>query len=40
MDRRLPVGKGSGLVGVCKDVNVCFEAKRSAFVMCLRCPQV
>lgn len=36
----LPVGEGSGLVGVCMHENVCFEAKRSAFVMCLRCPRV
>lgn len=40
MNRGLPAGKGSGLVGVCMHVNVCFEAKRSAFVRCLRCPQV
>ncbi len=40
MDRRLPVGKGSGLVGVCMHVNVCFEAERSAFVICPRCPRV
>lgn len=32
----LPVGVGSGLVGVCIHVNVCFEAKRSCVVAPLR----
>lgn len=36
----LPVGVGSGLVGVCIHVSVRSEAKRSVFVMRLRCSQV
>lgn len=40
MDGGLPVGRGSGLAGVCVHVNVCFEAERPAVVGCLRCPRV
>lgn len=39
MDRGVPVGEGSRLVGVCMHVP-CVLWSRSVFVMCLCCPQV